>query len=288
MNDNKNEKIGKFICEQRRNKHLTQKELADQLGVTDKAVSKWERGLSYPDISLLCTLSDILGITTGQLLNGEKSQDSSPEVESIIETTLHYADTATKSKSKDLRKMCAVIYTVLSLIGIITCTICNFAVSGGLTWALYPISSILYGWALIFPLLYCNKKGVLISLLLLTVLTVPFLYVLERIVGTDGLIMPIGIRSSAVGLLYLWFIYLVFSIKKLRKYVAAAIVVMLGIPINVWINTMVSRLLGEIRLIDIWDILSYSILALTSITIFLFGYMHSKKLTHPASSNEGH
>ena len=51
------EKIGAFISLLRKEKGLTQKELAAQLNVTDKAVSKWERGLCYPDISLLSPLS---------------------------------------------------------------------------------------------------------------------------------------------------------------------------------------------------------------------------------------
>ncbi len=92
-----NEKIAHFISELRKEKKLTQKELAEQLGVTDKAVSKWERGLSCPDISLLSKLSTVLGITTTELLNGEKAESSSPEINAIVDATLQYADTTTKS-----------------------------------------------------------------------------------------------------------------------------------------------------------------------------------------------
>ena len=54
-------KTGKYIAQKRKEKGLTQRALAEKIGVTDKAISKWERGLSCPDISLLLPLSDALG-----------------------------------------------------------------------------------------------------------------------------------------------------------------------------------------------------------------------------------
>ena len=65
-------KIGKFIAECRKQKSLTQMQLAEKLGITDKAISKWERGVAMPDTSIMLELCDILGITVNELLNGEK------------------------------------------------------------------------------------------------------------------------------------------------------------------------------------------------------------------------
>lgn len=65
-------KIGKFIAECRKQKSLTQMQLAEKLGITNKAISKWERGVAMPDTSLMLELCDILGITVNELLNGEK------------------------------------------------------------------------------------------------------------------------------------------------------------------------------------------------------------------------
>ena len=66
-------KIGAFIAERRKMKNLTQKELADLLFVTDKAVSKWETGKSIPDSSIMLELCRILEISVNDLLNGEVS-----------------------------------------------------------------------------------------------------------------------------------------------------------------------------------------------------------------------
>ena len=65
-------KIGKFIAECRKKANLTQMQLAEKLGITDKAVSKWERGIAMPDTSIMLELCDILGISVNELLSGEK------------------------------------------------------------------------------------------------------------------------------------------------------------------------------------------------------------------------
>ena len=65
-------KIGRFIAERRKKANLTQMQLADKLGITDKAVSKWERGVAMPDTSIMLELCELLGISVNELLSGEK------------------------------------------------------------------------------------------------------------------------------------------------------------------------------------------------------------------------
>ena len=65
-------KIGKFIADCRKRKNLTQMQLAEKLGITDKAISKWERGIAMPDSSIMLELCDILSISVNELLSGEK------------------------------------------------------------------------------------------------------------------------------------------------------------------------------------------------------------------------
>ncbi len=64
-------KIGRFIAECRKNKELTQMQLAEKLNITDRAVSKWETGKSMPDSSIMLELCDVLGISVNDLLCGE-------------------------------------------------------------------------------------------------------------------------------------------------------------------------------------------------------------------------
>ena len=69
------EKIGKFITEKRKENKLTQEQLAEQLNISKNAVSKWERGLNLPDVSIMQDLCKILNITLNELFIGEKILD---------------------------------------------------------------------------------------------------------------------------------------------------------------------------------------------------------------------
>lgn len=124
------EKMGVFIAELRHKKGMTQKALAACLGVTDKAVSKWERGLSYPDIELLDKIAKILDVTVTELLEGEKRKAESSAVaageEGAVEALLKQATEQVQTfKKKDFfasilslvlcaASLAVVFYTVVS------------------------------------------------------------------------------------------------------------------------------------------------------------------------------
>ena len=77
--------MGMFICKLRKENNMTQMELAQQLHVTDKAVSRWERGIGYPDIQLLPALSESLHVSVAELISCKKSSNySNEEVINII------------------------------------------------------------------------------------------------------------------------------------------------------------------------------------------------------------
>ncbi len=67
-------KTGKFIAELRKEKGMTQEELGERLGVNSRSVSRWENGHGMPDISLLLTLADVLGVTVQELLEGSRRE----------------------------------------------------------------------------------------------------------------------------------------------------------------------------------------------------------------------
>lgn len=81
-------KIGKFIAERRKQKNLTQMQLAEKLGLTDRAVSKWECGRSLPDSAIMLDLCDLLGITVNELLSGEELNMENKEYNKQIEQNL--------------------------------------------------------------------------------------------------------------------------------------------------------------------------------------------------------
>ncbi len=128
--------MAQFICELRKSKNMTQKQLAEKLNITDKAVSKWERGLGYPDISIISSLAEVLGVTTNELLNGERSTETPLEANTIVETTLQYANKVTSNNKESLKGITKFIVTTTFLLAILVCMICDFAISGGFTWSL--------------------------------------------------------------------------------------------------------------------------------------------------------
>lgn len=87
--------FGSFLAQLRREKGMTQKELAACLYVSDKAVSKWERGLSVPDISLLVPLAEQLNVTVAELLQGcrveEEQRFTREETEELIRKALTFS-----------------------------------------------------------------------------------------------------------------------------------------------------------------------------------------------------
>ena len=95
------EKIGKFILECRKNKKMTQSELAEKLGVTDKSVSNWENGRNMPDLSLFKPLCDELEITINELISGEKidKQVYQEKFEENIINTIDYTTKKIKEKN---------------------------------------------------------------------------------------------------------------------------------------------------------------------------------------------
>ena len=70
------DKVGKMIGELRRQKGFTQKQLADKMNISDRTISKWERGLGCPDVSLLHELSGLLEVNTEKLLKGDLEPNS--------------------------------------------------------------------------------------------------------------------------------------------------------------------------------------------------------------------
>ncbi len=93
------EKIGKFIAKCRKDKKMTQTELAEKLGVTDKSIGNWENGRNMPDLSLFKPLCDELGITINDLMSGERISKEKYQ-EKFEENIVNTIDYSTKQTSK--------------------------------------------------------------------------------------------------------------------------------------------------------------------------------------------
>lgn len=105
------EKIGEFIAKKRKELNLTQKELADKLYVTDKTISRWENGNYMPDLSNIIILSDILGVSTYELLLGEEMTSEEKNKDNIeTETRVLFSLDKEEEIIKELNNMDDLIY----------------------------------------------------------------------------------------------------------------------------------------------------------------------------------
>ena len=112
------EKVGKFIAELRKERGMTQKELAEKLKVSDKTVSKWETANGMPDVSMLMPIADLFGVTVTELLQGQRMLQNEKmnveDVDALLKKTLQLSeedirgDAGEKQKSTIKFILCAV------------------------------------------------------------------------------------------------------------------------------------------------------------------------------------
>jgi len=127
VKDVDNGKIGSFIRALRKEKGMTQMDLAEALHITDRAVSKWERGLNAPDIALLEPLAELLEVTVGELIRGERAPEGSAE-DRPDETR----DLLDYSKGEVERKMGTIRKKYLALLA--GCLALAAVIGGALLW----------------------------------------------------------------------------------------------------------------------------------------------------------
>lgn len=115
------EKIGKFILQLRKEKGMTQKQLAEKLGVTDRAISKWENGRGMPELSLMKALCDELGISVNELLSGEKieKEDYQEKLEENILNTIEYTSKNVERKNYVVQFVFGVLIILVVGIGLL-------------------------------------------------------------------------------------------------------------------------------------------------------------------------
>ena len=108
-------RIGAFLKELRKEKDLTQEDLAEKLNVSGRTVSRWETGANMPDISLLVELAEFYGVSIPEIINGERKSETM--IEEVKETALSLSDYAEEINKKI--KMRLFWLTVAALIGMI-------------------------------------------------------------------------------------------------------------------------------------------------------------------------
>lgn len=261
-------RIGGFIMERRKRRGLTQAQLAERLNITDRAVSKWENGKSMPDSSIMLELCEILEITVNELLNGAEIETENLEKqadETLI--LLKRRDENTMARNVLL----SILYSVTLLVGMMVCLICDLARSGRFTWSLIPVLSIAFAWVISVPSIILGKKGLFVSLISVSIFTIPYLFLLSRILHVKE-VFSIGGTLAAASVVFLWVIAAVFKlIGKARAWAALGTVFLLSMVFHFVINALLCKLIAE-PMFDLWDLLSVFLLLILAFLSFLRDY----------------
>lgn len=175
-----------------------------------------------------------------------------------------------------MRSRCAVAFSLLLLAGSAACAVINAAVSGKLTWAPFPIVSMAFAWLVFFPVLKAGKKGLFGALLALSVFILPFLYVLSRLLKSNGTILAAGVPTAALSVVFLWSVFALFKRSKTRKQLAAAASLLLAVPTCLLINLVLSKLFF-LPVIDVWDMLAIFLLLISAAALFIADLAAKKK-----------
>lgn len=125
-----------------------------------------------------------------------------------------------------IKKIMFMVFSLICFISIGVCIIVNMTITGYITWAKFPLIAIPFGWIVISSL-FAKKHQVIFVLIALTVLTFPFLYLLEKETLVDGWFLSLGIPLSIVGITWLWLVYLLFRFAKVSPWYKSAIAVFL-------------------------------------------------------------
>ncbi len=158
------------------------------------------------------------------------------------------------------------IFTLTMIFAIFICCICDLAISGMLTWSLIVLRSVFIAWTLAFPIILLGKKGILPSMIGISIFIIPFIYILSVLIKADKM-FKIGTATSIISLIFMWTVYLVFRKLKKRILSAFGIASLIAIPFILLINFILSKLIGG-TVIDLWDISAILILS-TAATAFI-------------------
>lgn len=111
-----NQKFGKFILSLRKEKGWTQLELAEKLNVTDKAISKWERGIGFPDIKMIEPIAEVFGVSILEIMRSEKSNEQPIALESASEAITNVIDVVTYQRKIERRNILITIISFTTLV----------------------------------------------------------------------------------------------------------------------------------------------------------------------------
>jgi hypothetical protein len=159
--------------------------------------------------------------------------------------------------------------------GIFVSILCDMILNKEITWSLYPAASCAFAWFFLFPLIKLKKGGAFGSMAILTILTVPFLFVLEYAAGAKDWVRPLGAPIALISLVYMWITGIIILKTKMRVLYKVSIAVFLSAPLSFFTNKLAAEFAGET--VGFSDIMSVISIVFAAFVLFFIGYSAKKK-----------
>lgn len=193
--------IGTFIMELRKEKGLTQKQLADQLHISDRTVSKWERNIGYPDISMLQPLAEAFDIDVDILLAGQRGDTQMQKQGSsyLIDYMLAHMKKNTHTLSY--------VLCMLGMLAILICGVCDYAMTSSFSWSLLVAASIIFAVSIICAMLLIKEERILKTAAFISIAVFPYLWFIEIVLQQAWFVYPC-LPIAVLSICYAWFVIL--------------------------------------------------------------------------------
>lgn len=265
MQDKKS--FGKYIAEKRKEVKLTQEELASRLYVLPTTISKWERGITYPDITTITNLCKELNISEHEFFTACDDEKMTKE----------------KRDAQKYRTIKKIIYYSLSasyIIALITCLICNLLIDHKISWFLIVLVSIMLASSLTNLPLYLKKDKYIVAKVsfVVTILIYLLLFVIALVSGGNWLLKSFAIATFELLLFWLGIIFSTFT--KLDRFYKIAINLLLLSICTIFTNPLCERVLNiPSNSNNIYNIIIAILLVISAIiisTIRFLGKKHTK------------
>ncbi len=241
-----NRKFGAMIAAMRKENAMTQKDLAERLGVSSMAIARWEKGKGYPEISLLPLMSEVLGITPGELLSGERNPagyQPPEEEDALVTDMIEYAEKITRYKSSGIAFS---MLTMVFVTALLICLLVNFLINRHFDWSLYPLGAIVMIWFTMAPFFLMKRYKILMSCLFFIVTSMGYLFLIELIGPAKDWVLPLAIPILMISLLPLIAIYLLFRYTKINRLrLMSFSFLIIGVIVNIGIHLIVRNYVGR-------------------------------------------
>lgn len=253
MQDKKS--FGKYIAEKRKEANLTQEELAKKLYVIPTTISKWERGVTYPDITVVTNLCKELNISEHEFFSACDDEALNQERMEI-------------KKYKTIKKWILYSINISYLIGLITCFICNLAIDHKLSWFLI----VLFGIAIAFTItsvpfvLKRNKYKWFKVALIFTLLVYSLLFIINYVNNGNWLFK--GLIIATFVFLLLWIDIIICTFTNISKYYKVSISLILLAILTAFTNPFIENILNISNDSDnIYNVITAIVMVIISLVI---------------------